>query len=62
MISQEALTKIVELNKQYKANWIKEVDYSIVPKGCSQEKLVEVLERIVNTGESLWVGYTKLFL
>ena len=31
-------------------------------KGITQEKLVDVLKRIVDTGESILVGYNKLYI
>lgn len=62
MINEEALNKIDELSKLYKFNWGKEVDRVGMPLGMSQEKLVIVLERIVETGESILVGWNKCFL
>lgn len=46
----------------YKQRWGKDVDYTLLPRGITQKKLVEVLERIVDTGESILVGYNKLFI
>lgn len=62
MINEEALNKIDELSKLYKFNWGKEVDRVGMPLGMSQEKLVIVIERIVETGESILVGWNKCFL
>ena len=55
------LKKIEELNKKYKETWGKEVDYNILPKGISQEKLVKCLELMIDDNLSLLVAYTKLF-
>ena len=60
MVNKEALEKIKALEQKYKEVWGKCVDYTIIPKGLSQEKLVAVLERIINTGESILVGYEKI--
>ena len=62
MVNQEALDKIRELSQKYKYNWGKEVDLTCIPSGMSQEKFVVVLERIVETGESVLVGWDKCFL
>lgn len=62
MINEEALNRIEELSKLYKFNWGKEVDKIGMSLGMSQEKLVIVLERIVETGESILVGWNKCFL
>lgn len=60
MINREAMKRVDELLAQYKFNWGKEVDFSVIPPRLTQEKLVVVLERIVETGESLLVGYEKV--
>ena len=60
MINKEALEKIKTLENEYNKNWGKSVDYTIIPQGVTQEKMVEILERIVNTGESILVGYEKI--
>lgn len=60
MINKEALDRIKMLENKYMETWGKSVDYTIIPKGITQEKMVEILERIVNTGESVLVGYEKI--
>lgn len=55
------LKKIDELNKKYEETWGKEVDYTIIPKGITQEKLVKCLELMSEDNISLVVAYTKLF-
>lgn len=59
-IDEETVQKIKQLELQYERNWGKKVDYSILTPRMTQEKLVTVLERIVETGESVLVGWTKL--
>lgn len=59
MINKEALDKIQVLGKEYERTWGKKVDYTILPKGISQEKLVGVLEIMTDTGDSLLVAYNK---
>lgn len=60
MLNKEALEKIRILEQEYKETWGINVDYTIIPPGMTQEKLVEVLERIVDTGESIIVGFSKI--
>ncbi len=60
MLNKEVLEKIRILEQKYKETWGINVDYTIIPRGMTQEKLVEVLERIVDTGESIIVGFSKI--
>ena len=60
MINKEALERIKILEQNYKETWCINVDYTIIPPGMTQEKLVDVLERIVDTGESITVGFSKI--
>ena len=62
MIDQEVLKKVEELLEKYKYNWGREVDLNCMPSGISQEKFIVVLERIVETGESILVGWNKCYL
>ena len=55
------LKKIEELNIIYSQTWGKEVDYSIIPNGITQEKLVNCLELMIEENLSLLVAYNKLF-
>ena len=54
--------KIKELNLIYQQKWGKGVDYTIIPRGISQEQLVDCLELMIETNDSLLVSYNKLFL
>lgn len=60
MMNQETLNQIKTLEQKYLENWGKEVDYTILPVGITQEQLVKILERIVKTGESILVGFNKI--
>lgn len=62
MINKEVLKEIEQLASIYKNNWGILLDYTIIPSGMSQERLVVVLRRIIDTGESILVGYNKMFL
>ena len=62
MINPNVIKKLDSLCALYEQRWGKEVNYTVLPGGITQEKLVDVLERIVDTGESILVGYNKLFL
>ena len=59
MINTDATRRIEQLESEYEDKWGKKVDYLIIPQGITQEKLVSVLERIVDTGESILVGWNK---
>ena len=59
--NENTLKKIEELNKRYIDTWGKEVNYTIIPKGITQEKLVKCLELMIENNLSLVVAYTKLF-
>lgn len=61
VVNEDAMRKIEELNRLYEKNWGREVDYTIVPRGMTQEMLVMILGRIVDTGESVLVGYDKIY-
>ena len=55
------LKRIEELNRKYEETWGKEVDYHILPRGISQEKLVKCLELMIEDNLSLLVAYNKIF-
>ena len=61
MINEEAIKHIELLEREYEHNWGKKVDYTVLPRGVSQEKLAVILERIVDTGESILVGWDKIY-
>ena len=54
------LQRIEELNQKYKDTYNKEVDYTVIPKGITQEKLIKCLELIISDNLSLIVAYNKL--
>lgn len=60
MINVETIERIKQLETEYERNWNKKPDYLIMPRGITQESLVLVLERIVDTGESILVGWDKI--
>ncbi len=59
MMNPETLEKIESLLQIYEENWGKQLDLLDRPSGMSQDDLANVLERIVETGESLLVGWEK---
>lgn len=62
MIDEAAMKKINELSELYEQRWGKEVDILALPSVINrQDRLAQILERIVDTGESVIVGYQKLF-
>ena len=58
----EVLKRLNELCDLYQKRWGKPVDFVGVPgsPAFKQENLVRILERIVDTGESIIVGFDKL--
>ncbi len=58
---EATLKKIEELNKKYEETWGRGVNYTIIPKGITQEKLVKCLELMIENNLSLVMAYTKLF-
>ncbi|MCM1124960.1 MAG: hypothetical protein NC429_00675 [Lachnospiraceae bacterium] len=62
MINPNTLKQLNELCEIYKQRWSREVDYTVLPRSISQEKLLIILKRIVDTGESILVGYNKICL
>lgn len=59
-VNKETLEKIRLLEQKYKETWGINVDYTIIPSGMTQEKLADVLERIVDTGENITAGYSNI--
>ena len=60
MFNPKTLEKIEILERKYKENWGKDVALTALPSIITQEDLAEVLERIVETGESVLVGFEKI--
>lgn len=58
----EVLKRLDELCELYKQRWGKAVDYIGRPGHLCMENMVIILERIVDTGESVLVGYEKTIL
>lgn len=59
-IDDTPLQRIEELNKKYKDTYNKEVDYTVIPKGITQEKLIKCLELMISDNLSLLVAYSKI--
>lgn len=59
MIDVKITERIHELEQLYELRWGKPVDYLALPKNISQENLCFVLKKIVNSGESILVGWSK---
>ena len=60
MINIEIIQEIHRLSALYEDRWGKEVDYIDIPSNCSQEKLVQAIRIIVDTGESVLCGMKKV--
>lgn len=61
MNEQDVIKEELErLEQIYKNTWSKEVDYTILPQGLTQKKLVKCLELMIENNYSLLVAYNKL--
>lgn len=60
-VDEFVLKGIEELSKKYQETWGKEVDYTIIPQGITQEKLIKCLELMLKDNLSLSIAYNKLF-
>ena len=58
----KVLKRLNELSELYQKRWGKAVDYVGKPGHLCMEDMVVILERIVDTGESILVGYEKTIL
>lgn len=61
MINADVMKEINKLTKLYEERWHDCVDKMVIPNKLSQEEPVIVLRRIVDTGESVIVGWNKIF-
>ena len=60
MTNKRALECIRTYSTLYETRWGKAVDFVGMPKTVSQEKLVQILRYICDTGDSLTVGAQKV--
>lgn len=60
-IDDSAIEKVNELCKKYQETYGKEIDFTIMPKGITQEKLAKCIELMVDDNLSLVVAYKKLY-
>lgn len=60
MINPSVIKEIHKLCSQYEAKFGKEIDYMGLPSTISQEKFLQALRVIVDTGDSVLVGLTKV--
>ena len=61
-LDPKVLKRLDELSELYQKRWGKTVDYVGRPGHLCMEDMVIILERIVDTGESVLVGYEKTIL
>ena len=59
MVNVKAMQEIHKLSSLFEKRWGKEVDYGGLPDSICQETLVQVLRLIVETGDSVLVGFQK---
>lgn len=60
MIDVEMMQEAIELGKLYDSRWGKEIDFVGMPSVLGQHKLLLVMRLIVDTGDSVLVGYQKI--
>lgn len=60
-IDDSAVEKVNELCKKYQETYGKEIDFTIMPKGITQEKLEKCIELMIDDNLSLVVAYKKLY-
>lgn len=60
MLNIEVVQEIHKLCSQYEKRWGKEVDCIGMPSVCTQEKLLQAMRIIVDTGESVLCGLKKV--
>lgn len=60
-VNENVLNETKRLEEKYRETYGKEVDYSILPAGMTQEKLPKILELMISDNLSLSVAYSKLY-
>lgn len=60
MINPDVIKEIHKLSTEYEKRFDKEIDYAGLPSTVSQEKFLQALRIIVETGDSVLVGLTKV--
>lgn len=60
MINVEVMKEIIELCSKYEKRWNKPVDFVGLPSTLYQERFLLIMRYIVNTGDSILVGYQKV--
>lgn len=60
-IDDSAVEKVNELCKKYQESYGTEIDFTIIPKGITQEKLEKCIELMIDDNLSLIDAYEKLY-
>ncbi len=60
MIDVAMMKESIKLGQLYESRWGKEVDFVGMPSFLGQHKLLLVMRLIVDTGDSVLVGYQKI--
>ena len=60
MINTEVMKEITELCAKYEKRWNKPVDFVGLPATLYQERFLLIMRYIVDTGDSILVGYQKI--
>ncbi len=60
MINTEVMKEITKLCAEYEKRWNKPVDFVGLPSAMNQERLLLAMRLIVDTGDSVLVGFKKV--
>lgn len=60
-IDDSVVDRVNELCKKYQETYGKEIDFTIIPKGITQEKLEKCIRLMIDDNISLVVAYDRLY-
>ena len=60
-IDDSAVGRVNELCKKYQETYGKEIDFTIIPKSITQEKLEKCIRLMIDDNISLVVAYDRLY-
>ena len=60
-IDDSAVDRVNELCKKYQETYWKEIDFTIIPKSITQEKLKKCIRLMIDDNVSLVIAYDRLY-
>ena len=60
-IDDSAVDRVNELCKKYQETYGKEIDFTIIPQGITQEKLEKCIRLMIDDNISLVIAYDRLY-